>query len=175
MYNKRRYEEYAVNKHTAGADEQQGDDLSRYPQCCWLQTTEGSSGSRPSCVGAMFYKLIILLSGSSTVLLCSLHATLHLRYTHISPVYNRARSSTFVIWWCCAVSLPAAGLSLTHRWWGFLVCELQSMCTCHTLVHMDTFTKKHLNSFLSFLYIFIKWKPKTVFDIDCMQKSNGVK
>lgn len=52
----------------------------------------------------MFYKLIILLSGSSTALLCSLHATLHLRYTHTPPVCKRARSSTPVIWWCCAFS-----------------------------------------------------------------------
>ena len=78
----------------------------------------------PSCISEMFYKLIILLSGSSTVLLCSLHATLHHRYTHSSPVNNRACSSTFVIWWCCDSSLPAAGLSLeTHRWWGILVRE----------------------------------------------------
>lgn len=58
-----------------------------------------------SCAGSMFYKLIILLSGSSSVLLCSLHATLHLRYTHVD---NCARSSTFLIWSCRAFSLPTA-------------------------------------------------------------------
>lgn len=63
----------------------------------WLQAAE-SSLSQPSCAVEMFYKLIILLSGSSTVLLCSLHATSHLGYTHISPAYNRAWSTTFVIW-----------------------------------------------------------------------------
>lgn len=30
----------------------------------------------------MFYKLLILLSGLSCVLFCSLHATPHLRHTH---------------------------------------------------------------------------------------------
>lgn len=51
---------------------------------CRLQVTDSSSLSWPSCAGEMFYKLLILLSGSSTALLCSLHATPHLRYTHIT-------------------------------------------------------------------------------------------
>ena len=89
-------------------------DPSHYPQCCWLQAAEGSPWSRPSCVGKMFYKLIILLCGSSHVLLCSLHATLHLRYTHSSPVYKRACSSTPLIWFCCAFSdSPASSRHVT--------------------------------------------------------------
>lgn len=54
------------------------------------------------CIEVMFYKLIMLLSGSSSVLLCSLHATLQLGYPHTSPVCKGAYSSTPLIWWGCA-------------------------------------------------------------------------
>lgn len=84
---------------------------SQYPQSSCLLAAEDSSWWWSSCAGEMFYKLIILLSGSSAVLLCSLHATLHVRYTLSSPVRNHARSSTFVIWCCRQFSLPAAWTS----------------------------------------------------------------
>lgn len=100
------------------------------PTALWLQAAEVSSWYWSSRVGEMFYKLIILLSGSSAVLLCSCHATIHLRYKLSSPVHNHARSSTFVIWCRCAFSLPAAGSSAGDP----QVPNIKTyFCTYHTL------------------------------------------
>jgi len=130
------------------------------PDC---RGAEVSSRYQPSCVGEMFYKLIILLSGSSAVLLCSGHATLHLRYTLSSPVHNRARSSTFVIWCHCAFSLPAAAPS-TGDTQVPIWTNLTKIQTDFSFFFIGFQNEKHISKFLCRQFVQLKstgWKKNT--------------